>query len=235
MNTQQDTYSWSQPVAVAQRDAETRSTFIVKTYLHLLGAIGLFTLIEVGVFASGLAETITAAMLSVSWLVVLGAFMITSWLASRLAHRAESLAAQYIALVLYVVAQAVIFVPLLYIVGSTVEGGIRSAALATIAGFCGLTWIALATRKDFSFLGGLLRWGGLCALLLIVAGMIFGFQLGTFFSIAMIAFAGAAILYDTSNVLHHFSEDRYVAAALELFASVALMFWYILRLFMSRD
>jgi FtsH-binding integral membrane protein len=47
--------------------------------------------------------------------------------------------------------------------------------------------------------------------------------------------AGAAILYDTSNVLLRFPEDRYVAAALELFASVALMFWYVLRLFMSRD
>ena len=43
----------------------------------------------------------------------------------------------------------------------------------------------------------------------------------------------AAILYDTSNVLHHFPEDRYVGAALQLFASVALMFWYVLRLFMS--
>jgi FtsH-binding integral membrane protein len=49
----------------------------------------------------------------------------------------------------------------------------------------------------------------------------------------MIGLAGAAILYDTSNVLHNFPEDRYVAAALELFASVALLFWYVLRLFMS--
>ena len=43
------------------------------------------------------------------------------------------------------------------------------------------------------------------------------------------------ILYDTSNVLHHYPEDRYVAGALQLFASVALMFWYVLRIFMSRD
>ena len=72
------------------------------------------------------------------------------------------------------------------------------------------------------------------ALVLIVAGAAFGFQLGTYFSVAMVAFAGAAILYDTSNILHHYSEDRYVAAALELFASVALMLWYVLRLFMNR-
>jgi len=39
----------------------------------------------------------------------------------------------------------------------------------------------------------------------------------------------------TSPVLHHFPEDRYVGAALQLFASVALMFWSVLRLFMSSD
>jgi FtsH-binding integral membrane protein len=50
----------------------------------------------------------------------------------------------------------------------------------------------------------------------------------------MVALAGAAVLHDTSKVLHHFPEDRYVAAALELFASVALMFWYVLRLYLSR-
>jgi FtsH-binding integral membrane protein len=51
----------------------------------------------------------------------------------------------------------------------------------------------------------------------------------------MIGFAGAAVLYDTSNILHHYPEDRYVAASLQRFASIALMFWYVLRLFMSRD
>ena len=56
----------------------------------------------------------------------------------------------------------------------------------------------------------------------------FGFQLGTWFSVAMIGFAGAAVLYDTSNIIHHYPEDRYVSAAMQLFASIALMFWYVL-------
>ena len=77
--------------------------------------------------------------------------------------------------------------------------------------------------------------GAVIVLFLIVVAIFGGFNLGTWFSIAMIVFAGAAILYDTSNVLHHFPEDRHVGAALQLFASVALMFWYVLRLFMSRD
>ncbi len=151
------------------------------------------------------------------------------------AFSAQSLGAQYAALAGFVVAEAIIFVPLLHMAQRVAEGVIQSAALVTLLGFAGLTAVAFVTRKDFSFLGGLLRWGFIIALVLIVAGVLFGFHLGTFFSVAMVALAGAAILYDTSNVLHHFPEDRYVGAALQLFASVALMFWYVLRIFMSRD
>jgi FtsH-binding integral membrane protein len=201
--------------------------------MHLLGAILAFTGIELYLFQSGLAERIAQAMLGTSWLLVLGGFVVVSWLSSRVAHSVKSMPAQYAALGAFVVAEAIIFVPLLYIANATAPGVIRSAAAVTLFGFAGLTAVALITRKDFSFLRGLLMWGGIIALVLIVAGALFGFQLGTFFSVAMVALAGASILYDTSNVIHHFPEDRYVAAALELFASVALMFWYVLRLFMG--
>ena len=82
---------------------------------------------------------------------------------------------------------------------------------------------------------GILMWTGVLALVAIVGSVLFGFELGTWFSVAMIGFAGAAVLYDTSNILHHYPEDRYVGAALQLFASIVLMFWYVLRLLMSRD
>jgi hypothetical protein len=131
------------------------------------------------------------------------------------------------------VAEAIIFVPLLFIANHFAPGVITSAVAVTFLGFTGLSLVAFFTRKDFSFLRGILCWGGIVALVLIGAGAIFGFQLGTYFSVAMVALAGGAILYDTSNILHHYPEDRYVAAALELFASVALMFWYVLRLFLS--
>ncbi|MEO1366268.1 MAG: Bax inhibitor-1 family protein, partial [Acidobacteriota bacterium] len=126
-----------------------------------------------------------------------------------------------------------LFVPLLYAATVVAPGAIQTAALITLTAFAGLTWVAFTTRKDFSFLGGLLRWGMILALVAIVGGAIFGFQLGVFFSVAMVGLAGAAILYDTSNVLHHYPEGRYVAASLQLFASVALMLWYVLQLVMS--
>jgi len=224
------------PVPVDAIGVDARASFIVKTYNHLLLAIVAFVLIEVFFFTSGLAETMAQAMLGTSWLLVLGGFMVASWLATRAAHTAKSKPAQYAALFGFVLAEAIIFVPLLYMAQHYSKGGvIESAALVTLLGFGGLTAIVFVTRKDFSFLGGLLKWAGILALVAIVAAVLFGFNLGTWFSVGMVGLAGAAILYDTSNVLHHYPEDRYVAASLELFASVALMFWYVLRLFMGRD
>jgi FtsH-binding integral membrane protein len=214
---------------------DRRSQFIVRTYNHLFGAIVAFTAIEFALFTSGVAQSIAAAMLGTNWLFVLGAFVVTSWLASKVANTAESKAAQYAGLAGYVLAESIVFVPLLFIANSVAPGAIQTAGIITMLGFAGLTGIAFATRKDFSFLRGALMFGGVMALVAIVAGGIFGFQLGTWFSVAMVGLAGASILYDTSNVLHHFPEDRYVGASLQLFASVALMFWYVLRLLMSMN
>ncbi len=214
---------------------DTRAAFIGRTYAHLFGAIVAFVLIEVWLFSSGLADRIAQSMLGVNWLWVLGGFIVVSWIASRAAFTARSLAAQYAALGAFVVAEALIFVPMLYIANRFAPGAIQSAATITLIGFGGLTAVAFLSRKDFSFLGSLLKWGGILALVAIVGGVIFGFTLGTWFSVAMVGLAGGAILYDTSNILRNFPEDRYVGAALQLFSSVALMFWYILRIFMSRD
>lgn len=219
---------------VSALDTDRRATFLTRTYTHLLGAILGFTAIEVFLFSSGLAEPIARAMLSVNWLLVLGGFMLVSWFASRAALSVSSLGSQYLGLAAFVAAEALIFVPMLFIANVYAPGAIQSAALVTIMGFVGLTAVAFSTRKDFSFLGAGLRWLGIMALVLIAASVLFGFELGTWFSVGMVAFAGAAVLYDTSNVLHHFPEDRYVGAAMQLFASVALMFWYVLRIFMGR-
>ncbi|HWM27088.1 MAG TPA: Bax inhibitor-1 family protein [Woeseiaceae bacterium] len=219
---------------VADLAAESRSNFIWKCYAHVVGAILAFAAIEVYFFQSGIAAAIAAPMLN-NWLIVLGAFMLASWGASHVAHRVQSKNAQYAALAAFIVVEALIFAPILYIADMTAPGVIDSAAGVTILGSIGLIATAMITRKDFSFLRGLLVWIGILAMVGIVASLIFSFELGTWFSVAMVGFAGAAVLYDTSNIMHHYPEDKYVAASMALFASIALMFWYVLRLFMSRD
>jgi uncharacterized protein len=230
------TYRVRNAAPVIDLPVDQRAVFISRTYLHLFGAIALFTAIEAALFITGIAYPLATAMMSVSWLLILGGFMVVGWLGSRVAARAESLPAQYAALFGYVFAEALIFVPLLVMAELSVGAGvIASAAAVTLVGFAALTGIAWTSRRDFSFLGGLLKWVGIGAVVGIIASVAFGFTLGTWFSVLMVVFAGGAILYDTSRVMHHFPESRYVAASLSLFASVALLFWYVLRIFMARD
>jgi FtsH-binding integral membrane protein len=221
--------------SAANLAVKARARFILRTYGHLLGAILAFAALEVFLFTSGLAVPIAGAIAGsgMGWLLVLGGFVVLGALFRSLAHSTRSLTTQYAGLSAYVVLQAIIFVPLLVMAESVAPGAIKSAGGVTMLGFAGLTAVAFTTRRDFSFLGAVVRWGMIVALIAIVAAAIFGFTLGTFFSVAMVGLSGAAVLYDTSNVLHHFDEDSYVAASLELFASIALMFWYVLRLFIS--
>jgi FtsH-binding integral membrane protein len=107
---------------------------------------------------------------------------------------------------------------------------IVSAGVLTLIMFGGLSILVFATKADFSFLRMFLMWGGILALGIVLCGALFQFQIGMWFSVAMIALASGYILYDTSNVLHHYRTDQHVAASLALFASVALLFWYVLRL-----
>lgn len=217
----------------SQASPQDRQQFIQKTYLHLAGAIALFIGLEIILFITPAAEAIFSLIsgLPFSWLAVLGGFMLLGWLARQMATRTGSIQTQYLGLGLYILGEAIIFVPLLFIaVNYTSPEVLPSAAILTGLLFAGLTTVAFTTKTDFSFLGSILTIGGFIALGMIICSVIFGFKLGIFFSFIMIIFASAAILYDTSNVIHHFTTDQYVAASLELFASVALLFWYVLQI-----
>jgi FtsH-binding integral membrane protein len=236
MNYAENPYQSPLGCLAAQAEVDERSSFITKTYLHLAGAIGLFVILEAVLlnlpFTPGLVQTMLGGRYS--WLIVLGLFMVVSFVANSWATSATSLAMQYAGLGLYVVAQSIIFVPLLYIAERVAPGAISSAAITTLFLFGGLTAIVFITRKDFSFLRSVLLFGGLAAFGFIVVAILFQFNLGPIFIYAMIALACGYILYDTSNVMLHYRIGQHVAAALALFASVALLFWYILQLFMSR-
>jgi FtsH-binding integral membrane protein len=221
--------------SVEYAGASVRADFIRRTYQHLAWAVLGFIVVEALLLqwsgAQGLVRTMTGGY---SWLIVLAAFMGVSWLAEKWAHSGTSPQMQYAGLALFVVAEAIIFLPLLYIAAYfSSPNVIPTAGIVTALLFGGLTYIAFTTRRDFSFLGNILSLGGFVALGVIVASMLFGLNLGVFFAGLMVAYAGAAILYNTSNIMHEYRPDQHVAAALALFASVALLFWYVLRIVMA--
>ncbi len=231
--------SYQNPYVVAEAPADVRATFIRKTYAHLAGAIAAFVALEFLLFQIPGIEKMVMTMMGgrFSWLFVLGGFMVVSWLANKWAMSSTSMGMQYAGLGIYVVAEAIIFLPLLLIAAHpqfrNQPQSIGQAAIITGALFGGLTLIAFTTKKDFSFLGGILKMGFFVAMGLIVASIFMGFNLGLLFSGAMILLASISILYSTSNIIHHYGTTQYVAAALGLFASVALLFWYVLRILMA--
>jgi FtsH-binding integral membrane protein len=226
----------------AQAAGWERAAFIRRTYAHLAGAILAFAGLETLLINTVDHQAVLRLFLGgrLTWLIVLGAFMVAGWVAQTWAQSDTSRALQYLGLGLYVVAEAVIFLPLLIIANDffptqpgQVVGVIGTAGILTVAVFAGLTLAVFVTKKDYSPLRPILCVGALIALGVIVAAAICGFSLGLFFSFAMVALMSGYILYYTSQVMLHYRTDQHVAAALALFASIATLFWYILQIVMS--
>ena len=118
--------------------------------------------------------------------------MVTGYVADRWARNAKSVRMQYFGLGLYIVAEAFLMVPLLFVAAYATDGNVLpTALLITGVVFGGLTAFVLVTKKDFSFLGRALMIGMFAAGGLILASIIFGFTLGTFFSFAMVVLSAA--------------------------------------------
>jgi FtsH-binding integral membrane protein len=233
-------YSY-EPLIAAQAEPNERAAFLRRTYGHLAGAILAFAALEIFAFlvlfptAEDWARVASVFTSTFSMLLLLGAFIGFGWLAQIWAQSSASRGLQYLGLALYVVIQAVIFVPILGVaVFYTADPNVLpTAAILTLVVFGGLTAGVFITKTDFSFLSSILWIGSLLAIGLVIVAVLFGLSLGLWFSFAMVALACGFILYDTSNVVHHYRTDQHVAAALALFASVALLFFYILRILLA--
>lgn len=215
-----------------------RAGFLRRTYLHLFGAILAFIGLEAIFFNVINVDQVIRNMAmgnggKVAILVIFLGFIAASWVARHWAHNAASPGLQYLGLGLYTVAEAIFFIPILWVATKIDAAGgnvIPTAGVITLLTFGGLTTIVLVSGADFSFLRTALMIGCWTAFVVIIAAIIMGFNLGILFCGAMVLLACGFILYDTSNVLHHYRTDQHVGAALELFASVALLFWYVLRI-----
>lgn len=245
MQFQQGQHGGGHYQSVANASVDERSSFLVRTYLHLVGAIFAFVAIEAVLFVIGVPEMMLDALANNGrflWLIFLGAFMGVSYLADRWARSDTSVGMQYAGLILYTTAEAVLFAPLvlmaMYVAAEQTPGDpfsiLTKGGIITVVLFAGLTGVVLITRKDFSFMRSFLMFGFFAALIMIVFAAVTGAHLGLWFMWAMVVLAAGSILFNTSNVLHHYRTDQHVAAALNLFASFALLLWYVLQILMSR-
>jgi FtsH-binding integral membrane protein len=240
--------------AVATLGVSDRVAFLRKTYAHLGIALIAFAAITGGMMRF---MTVTSLKFSAwalqgrwNWLAILALFMVVGWIAERLARSNSSSALQYLGLAIAVVAEAVILQPMLWYAivkfgnpalffahesGGMGEGGkiILEAAAITLAIFLGLTLTVFITKKDFSFMRGVLMICTFAALGVIVASLAFGFHLGAVFSGLMILLMAGYVLFQTSIIMKEFPPTAHVAASLMLFSTIATLFWYVLRLMME--
>ncbi len=174
-----------------------------------------------------------------NWLLVLGAFMVINMIAQALARSEVSQGLQYVGLGLAVAAESAILQPLLWVLftrfatGGQAEGILTAAVLITALIFGGLTLTVFLTKKDFSFMRGFLMIASFAALGIIIASIIFGFQLGAVFCGAMILLMAGYILYQTSQVMQYYPPTHHVSAAMMLFSTIATLFWYVLQFIME--
>lgn len=233
----------------ADAPATERLAFIKRTYMHLALAVYALVILEYiyfQLFGAAMDRFMPNLLSPGMYLLLLGGFMVSGWVARSWAESSTSVGKQYAGLFVGVFGWSIMMAPLLWIanhfateVGGMTFNPIAVAGVLTFFVFAGLTAGVFLSRVDFSFIAPALGIATMLAFGCIVAGFIFpGFLSGLWFPVAMVVLVAGYILYDTSNVLHHYRTTQHVAASLALFSSVALLFWYILRIvlvFSSRD
>jgi len=238
MDNQFNSFDTQYPNLVSNLDETAKAVFYRKTYMHVALAVLAFIGVEALLLKIPfVVETMMSLTSGFLWIAILVAFGVGSAFANKMAH-SMSRTTQYLGLGLYVIFEAIIFVPIIYIALYYSGGGlemISQAGIITVGLFAGLTAVVFITNTNFSFLKTGLTIFFFIALAMIIAGAIFGFELGLWFSALMVVFAGGTILYQTSQLKYEYDSSQYVGAALGLFSSLMLLFWYILRIFMSRD
>ncbi len=230
--------AYAQPVVipVVNADEDTRAQFITRVYQHIGLAVVVFIVFEYLLFTFGIAERMENIFFGGSgfaWIGLLLAVGLGSTIASQTAHNLNSKGLQYAGLFGEAALQAIIFAPFLFYIFQSdqdAKGTIGWSAVITLLGFGVLSIVAYTSRKDFSFLRPFIMWASIAAFVLIGGSLFLGFNLGMLFSVAMVALAGAMILYKTQQIVREYPSHAYVGASVALFASLMLMFWYVLRI-----
>jgi len=226
--------------AVATAGVSDRIAFLRKTYAHLGAALIAFAMIAFGMmrFATEFSFSFSRWAFTGrwNWALVIGLFMVVGYIAERLARSETSRGIQYVGLGIAVLAEGLILQPLLWVLFLRFHAAssILSQAIAiTLAIFVGLTLTVFITKKDFSFLRGVLSICTFAVLGIIIASILFGFTLGAVFCGFVVLLMAGYILFQTSIIMKEFPPTAHVSAALMLFSTVATLFWYVLQLLMS--
>ena len=226
--------------SAANAPASERVKFIRRTYLHVAGAGVAFVAASAAIIASVANEALIKNVFLAnrfSLVILMLVFIAGTYAAEYMAQSRKSIPTQYAGLALFVALYTLLFVPILTIASTPKFGGSPNlpiqAGIVTLTVFAGLTVAVFLSGKDFSGLGPILCVDSFVAFGVILAAALFGFSLGIVFLALMVALFAGYIIYDTSNIIHRYGTNEHVAASMALFGSAAMLFYYILRIFMA--
>jgi modulator of FtsH protease len=221
-------YTESRPLTASETSVAERVAFIRKVYA-LFFAATLFAIGGVFVGYNFPPLMMAAARYPlVMFLVMIGGI----YAAQAVRHKPGI---NLVALFGFTTLTGVVISPVLFVISRTNPASITQAGLLTVGIFGGLTAYVFLTRRDFSFLRGMLTVG----LIVIVLGGLMNYlvvgSLGIGFALAvgaLLLFSGY-VLYDTSNIMRRYPTSEYVAAALAIYLDAFNIFLAVLRLLNS--
>jgi FtsH-binding integral membrane protein len=218
----------ARPFTAAEASVGDRIAFIRKVYSLFFVA----TLFAVGGALLGLAYTpLMAAALQHP--IIIFILMIGGVMGAQAVRHVPGV--NLAALFGFTTLTGVIISPVLYVIGRTNPGSILQAGVLTVGIFGGLTAYVFISRRDFSFLRGMVTVGlviviGAALINLFVGSLGLGFAIS---SAALLLFAGF-VLYDTSNIIRRYPTNEYVAGALSLYLDAFNIFLALLRILNRR-
>jgi modulator of FtsH protease len=231
--------SWSQPESgwgslqaqtAAQASLTERLSFIRKVYGLFFAA----TLFAIGGVLLGFSNVPLMAFAVEHPIIMLIAMIGGVMGATAVRHKPGINLA---ALFGFTTLTGVIISPLLYIISFKNPASILEAGILTVGIFGGLTAYVFISKRDFSFMRGLLVTG---LIIVILTGLLNILIIGS----SALYFAGAVatlllfsgfVLYDTSNIIRRYPTNEYVAGALALYLDAFNIFLALLRILNSRD
>lgn len=233
---EQREHGWQQPQqpgawgsygaeTAAEASVEERMGFVRKVYALFFAA----TLFAVGGVALGLSyPPIMLWIIQHPWLTFFGLMGgVMGAQALRLVPGVN-----FAALFGFTMLTGVIISPVIAIYTRMNPASIWQAGLLTVGIFGGLTAYVFISKKDFSFMRGMLTVGLIVVFLsavlnlFIVGSSAFSFGISC---AALLLFSGF-VLYDTSNIIRRYPVNEYVAGALSLYLDAFNIFMALLRI-----
>lgn len=213
----------SKPTAATAPLAE-RVGFIRKVYgLFFVGI--LFAMVGVGIGFS--FPSIMLAIIEHRWIslfVLIGAVIGTQ--AVRLVKGINLLA-----LFGFTTLMGLLLSPLLAVLAINNPKSIVQSGVLTLGIFGGLTVYAFVSKKDFSFMKGMLTVGLTVVVLSVILNLFIASSAFSFgIAVASLLLFSGYVLYDTQQIIHRYPTNEYVAGALDLFLDVYNIFLALLRI-----